>query len=83
MARQALTDTPTTLAGLTSGTTYYMQNRSGDWLWLQEAAAAPTDPSEAFVVKPFGDRLVQMGTNNLYVWNRRGVGGIIFDEAPG
>lgn len=83
MAQQDCTSTATQLASITADTIYYLQNRSQEALFLQVAAAAPTGNEGAFIVNPFDDRLVQtIGSDNVYIWNSRGTGHIVYDLAP-
>lgn len=82
MPGQDLTATPTAIANLTDGTRYYVQNRSQEDMYLEGASSAPSDASDAFVVERFGDRIVEPDGDNVYVWNDRGTGRIIYAESP-
>lgn len=84
--RQALTDTPTALAGITAGTRYTMQNRSRLPCNVQIDAAAPTDNSGAFVLGSTEFAVVRADSgDSIYVWvdnDEFGAGAVVYDEAP-
>ena len=85
--RQALTTAPTALASITSGTNYTMQNRSPRVVYVEVAAAAPTDSGGAFVMSPApgggsaGIAKADSG-DSIFVWTATAGGAVVYDEAP-
>ena len=80
--RQALSTSPTALAGLTASTRYTVQNRSHRVVYLQVASAAPADTAAAFAIKPDGFAIVSAtGSDNVYVWASAAGGAVVYDEA--
>ena len=85
--RQALTTTPTALASITAGTNYTMQNRSPRVVYVEVAAAAPTDSGGAFVMSPAPGEgsagIAKADTGeSIFVWTAAAGGAIVYDEAP-
>ena len=84
---QALTNTPTALAGVTAGTLYEIQNNSRHVVYIEEAAAAPSDPSGANRLHPSGSPL-SVGrfrpTDSVWVWvtGLHPDGAVVYNEAP-
>ena len=69
---QVPTTTPTALANITADTRYTVQNRSGKALYIQSAAAAPTNTTSAFVMNSGGQLSTGIASapsgENLYIW---------------
>ena len=89
MPRYIPTITPTALTGITEGTNYSIQNRTGRSVYVETAAAAPTDSGEAFLMESSGQLSAGIVKANsgesVYVWVAdvgNGVGAVVWDEAP-
>ena len=86
--RQALTTSPTALAGITVGTNYTIQNRSPRTVFVEVASAAPTDSGGAFVMSPApGENSAGIAKadsgESIFVWTATATGGaVVYDEAP-
>ena len=86
--RQALTTSPVALASIVAGTSYTLQNRSPRSIYVEVAAAAPTDSGGAFVMSAApGDSSAGIAKANsgesIYVWAAVATGGaVVYDEAP-
>ena len=85
--RQALTTAPTALAGITVGTNYTLQNRSGRMIYVQVDSAAPTDSGGAFVMSAApGESSAGIAkaesSESIYVWSSEAAGAVVYDEAP-
>lgn len=84
---QALSGTPTVLAGLTAGTSYTFQVKSSRPVWVAHLSSAPSDADDtegAFYFEPFSHGVVSKKTGSeIYVWMAPGdgAGAIVYDEA--
>ena len=87
IVRQAITTTPTALAGITVGTNYTMQNRSPRPIFVEVAATAPTGSGGAFVMPSApgegsaGIAKADAG-ESIFVWSVTAGGAVVYDEAP-
>ena len=89
MPRYVPTATPTALSGITAGTNYSIQNRTGKSVYIETTTSTPADSGEAFVMSSAGDLsagIVKANSGeNIYVWVGEigsGVGAVVWDEAP-
>lgn len=90
MARLALTNSPQALTGITSGTSYSLQNRSPWTVYVDISTSEPTGSDDANVLRPSGFTSVGIAQaasgESVWVWaatdTRRGKGAIIYREAP-
>lgn len=81
--RQNLTGQPKVLAGLTTGVAYTIQNRSDHPIFVQTAAAAPTDGTRAFILASQDYGVVKKeGSEEAYVWTVPQIdsGFVVYDE---
>lgn len=84
---QALTATPTALAGLTTGKRYTLQNRSPAPVYVAEASAVPGNARSAFALDPGFERIVEQASGEqIYIWatvsGGLNFGFVVYAEAP-
>ena len=83
MANQVTTTTPTALAGVTPGTTYYVQNTGRVIVYLETAAAAPTGIDNAFRIAANGGGIyfaLDPG-ESVFVWSSRTGSHLVYSES--
>lgn len=83
--RQAITETPTALTGLTVGTRYACKNRSHNVVFVQTAADVPADTGAAFDFKAGEWFTVRVTSEapNAYIWSPDASsepGAVVYDE---
>ena len=85
--RQALTTTPTALAGVEAGTRYFIQNQSHHVVHFRTAAGVPTDLDDALKLSSSGStsvgRFRTESGESCYVWisnSLLGHGAVVYDE---
>ena len=87
MTEQALTETPTALAGLDTGKPYTFQNKSQRSLWYFQGTEAPADADDtegAFRIPAWRTGTLELDSGNtIWVWlddDGVGLGSIVFEE---
>ena len=76
---QPTDSTPTALAGISAGTTYFLRNTGSEVVYLEVATAAPADTSNAYPVPPGGDLYPKADAGeSVYVWSPRGTSRVVF-----
>ena len=71
MAFQDVTATPTAIANIDQGKLYIVQNRTGGYIYLDEAAtAAATNAKSAYLLEPLRSAAVSLtgAGNSVFVW---------------
>ena len=70
MAIKTLGKTPSAITGLTSGSSYTLQNTGHVDIRLHEGASAPSNLSDSFVIKSGeGAKITKSASKNIYVWS--------------
>lgn len=79
---QTTTTTPTALAGVTVGTTYYVQNAGRVVVYLEVAAAAPADTANAFRIPAGGSLYFAVDAGETaFVWSSRTGSHLVYSES--
>ena len=70
---------------LVDGTSYLIQNRGNDPIFLAAVAAAPDPETEeiSYQVDPLAPWVIEVGTDPAWAWTLRGTSSLRVNESPG